>query len=204
MKRILLISLSLAVLLGASCKETTEPEGPGIYGATPAECIYNLELSFNDRDISIFEIQLAPDFTFWFKYTDVGDNTNGYTIPETWDFVHIKRAVWNIVRPYSDEGAYSVSLQLPENDIGTPPEGDSEYTAEDITVMAIVYIDENTGILVDGGSLEFRFKKTNIDGLDYWHIDELRDNSGDHGKGAWSLGAMMAYWYALNPLDPTE
>ncbi|MCP4231479.1 MAG: hypothetical protein GY771_15205, partial [bacterium] len=68
MKRILLISLALTVLLGAACKETIEPEPqPDYTSDTPEECIYNLELSFNTADIALYKAILSPTFTFYFN-----------------------------------------------------------------------------------------------------------------------------------------
>jgi hypothetical protein len=204
MKRILLISLALAVLLGAACKETTEPEVPDYYGATPVDCIHYLELSFNARDIGIFEKQLSPNFTFYFNPSDYGVDVNGYIIPPTWDYDHMRRAVWNMVRPYDQEGAYDISMQLPENDIGTPPEGATEYTADNISVNLLTMIDENNGMIA-GGTLGFTFEKTNNGGKDYWRLTDWRYFfPGVKGIESWTFGALLASWYAINPLDPTE
>jgi hypothetical protein len=205
MKRILLISIALAVLLGASCKEATEPEVPDYYGATPAECIYNLELSFNARDISIFEKQLAPDFTFWFSPLDVGHDVNGYIIPSSWGYDHMRRAVWNIIRPYDQEGGYDVAMQLPENDVGTPPEGATTYTAENIGISLLVMVDEDNGFIANMGTLEFAFEKANNGSEDYWRITDWRDFTYmKKGVESADLGMILATFYAANPLDPTE
>ncbi|MCP4231787.1 MAG: hypothetical protein GY771_16785 [bacterium] len=199
MKRFLLISLSLTILLGVACKDPIAPE-PTYFGLTPSQCIYYLEQAFNDRGISIFEIQLSPGVVFYFGPYDIGDYVNGYKIPETWDFDHIRRATWNIIRPYESGGAFDVSMDLSEGDVGAPPEGATEYTAEDISTNVLIMTDENTGILVSMGTLEFAFEKTNNREVDYWRINELRDHTGFYRKGSWSLGALLAYFYALNPL----
>ena len=205
MKRILLISLALAVLLGVACNETTEPEGPGVYGATPAECIGNVELSFNDRDISIFEIQLASDFTFSFNPNDVGEEVNGYIIPETWDYNHIKRAVSNLFRPSAEGGAYDISLQLPENDVGEPPEGATEYTAPDIQLSLLVMFDANSGLIANKGTLTFSFMNIPAGETDQWFITGLEDYTyASKGVESASLGEILANFYAANPLEPTR
>jgi hypothetical protein len=85
MKRILLISLSLIILLGVSCGETIVPV-VGNGAGSPRECIDMLVRAINGRDISGYGALLAPDFTFYFNPDDVGRDVNGYTIPETWGF----------------------------------------------------------------------------------------------------------------------
>lgn len=206
MKRILLISLSLTVLLGVACKEdTVTPDPQDYYGASPIQCISYLELSFNARDISIFEKQLADDFTFWFSPLDVGHDVNGYIIPPTWDYDHLRRAVWNMVRPFNEGGAYDVSMQLSENDIGTPPEGATEYTADNIGFSLLVMVDGYNGFIANIGTLEFTFEKANNGSENYWRLTDWRDYTYV-GKGteSSSLGEIFAYFYSINPLDPTE
>lgn len=200
MKRILLISIALAVLLGVACEDEA---GSTFCATSPAECIQYLEQAFNDRDIAIFETQIAPDFIFYFNEDDVGEEVNGYTIPETWDYEHEHRAVWNIVRPYAEGGVYDISMQLPENDIGTPPEGATEYTVDTIGISLLVMFDTSNGAIANMGTLGFTFVKTNDGGTDYWRIKEWRDFTyvkGEKTLEYMSLGGVKAYFYALDPL----
>jgi len=199
MKRILLITLALAVLLGVACKDPVAPE-PTYYASSPVQCISYLEQAFNDRDISIFEKQLSPDFTFYFNEADVGKEVNDYTIPESWDYDHERRAVWNIFRPYDEGGAYDVSMQLSENDVGTPPEGATEYTAENIGISLLVMVDEDIGYITNKGTLMFNFEKANNGTEDYWRITDWRDVTYAGKRTGYSLGEMKAYYYAMNQL----
>jgi len=202
MKRILIISLSLAVLLGVACKDPVAPE-PTYYASSPVQCISYLEQAFNDRDISIFEKQLSPDFTFYFNEADVGKEVNDYTIPESWDYDHERRAVWNIFRPYDEGGAYDVSMQLSENDVGTPPEGATEYTASNIGISLLVMFTNTDGAIANKGVLDFTFEKTSGDNGDYWRLIEWKDGTyafGEKTLEPMSLGEMKAYYYAMAPL----
>ncbi|MCP4231785.1 MAG: hypothetical protein GY771_16775 [bacterium] len=205
MKRILLISLTLTILLGVACTETTGPEPPTYFGLTPSQCIYYLEQAFNDRDIGIFEKQLSPNFIFYFNPSDVGENVGGYTIPSSWDFDHIRRAVWNMVRPYDEGGAYQITMDLPEGDVGDPPEGATTYTASNIGLSLLVMFDEENGLIVNKGLLEFVFEKADNDGEDYWRIKDWRDFTySKKGIESASLGPILATFYAKDPLDPTR
>ncbi|MCP4231786.1 MAG: hypothetical protein GY771_16780 [bacterium] len=197
MRRILLLSLSLTVLLGVACKDPVAPE-PTYFGLTPSQCIYYLEQAFNDRDIGIFEKQFSPNFIFYFNEDDIGNEVNEYTIPETWDFDHFRHAVWNMLRPFDEDGAYEVSLELPEDNVGSPPDDAAEYTSN-IPFSILVMIDEENGLLANKGSQEFVFEKTDNDGEDYWRIKDWLDSSYFKSSTT-TMGTILAYWYSLNPL----
>ncbi len=194
MKRILFTFISLGIVLGIACNETT---GPDIQGVTPTERIYNVELSFNARDVTLFERQLTDDFTFYFNENDVGNDVNGYIIPESWNRDDISRAVDNLL-----ELAHDVNLQLPEEDVGTPPEGATTYTADNIAVSLLVMVDENNGFIANKGMLEFTFENTPVSGIDQWSIIEWKDFTyAKKGVESTSFGDILAAFY---PFEPTE
>jgi hypothetical protein len=194
----------LTILLGAACKDPVAPD-PTYYGATPSRCIYYLELAFNDRDISIFEIQLAPDFTFYFNPNDIGSDVNGYIIPASWGYEYIRRAIWNMVRPYDEGGAYEITMSLAEGDIDDPPEGDTTHTASNIAINLLVMIDPDNGFIANYGTLMFVFEKTAHESEDYWRITEWREFTySAKGTESSSLGKIFAYFYSIDPLDPTQ
>ncbi|MCP4231482.1 MAG: hypothetical protein GY771_15220 [bacterium] len=130
MRRILLISISLAVLLGVACKETIGPgpeSDPDYTSDTPEECIYNLEYSFDNTDIGLYEAVLSRDFTFYFNPSDVGRDVDGYIIPDSWSYEEDWAATNNMYN-----NAYSIDLNLAEERVGNPPFGVTEYTAPNI------------------------------------------------------------------------
>ncbi len=186
MRRILLILLSLTVLLGVACKEVIEPEPPT--GNTPEECIYDLERSFNTRDITLYKATLSPQFTFYFNEVDVGNDVNGYIIPSAWGYEEDWTATQNM---FTD--AYDISMQLPENDIGTPPEGATEYTAENIGISILVMVDADNGFIANLGTVEFTFEKVDDGGEGYWVIKDWRDFTyAKKGIKSASLGEIKA------------
>lgn len=191
MKRIILILLSLTVLFGLACNEETitNPIPEKDYTAdSPVECIYNLELSFNSRDIELYRAMLSPNFTFYFNQQDVGNDIDGYIIPTSWGYEEDWQATQNMFNQ-----TYDISMQLPENDIGAPPEGATEYTAENVTVSLLVMVDENNGFIANKGYLEFTFVKVNGGGEDYWVIKDWRDFTyARKGIDSASLGEIKA------------
>ncbi len=189
MKRILLISLSLAVLLGVACKETIEP-GPGVDTTpeTPSECIYNLEYAFNSRDIALYKLVLSPDFTFYFNPSDVGKDVDGYTIPASWSYAEDTAATANMFTL-----AYDISMVLPEDSIGDPPEGATTYTAENIAISLHVMIDGYNGFIANKGTCEYTFNKVSDGDESYWVIKDWRDFTyAKKGAESASLGEIKA------------
>jgi len=169
MKRILLISLALAVLLGVACRETIAPE-PRYFAVSPEECIYYLEKSFNTTDMVMFTAMLASDFTFYFNQADVGSDIDGYIIPSSWNYEQENQAIGNMFTL-----AYDISMQLSQGDIGTPPEGATEYTVENISISLLVMIDETNGFIVNKGTCTYTFEKDSDSGDEYWVIKDWRD-----------------------------
>lgn len=194
MRRILLIFVLVSVLVALSCKDPVSPD-PVYFPASPEECVYYLEKAFNSRDIVMFKAILTPDFTFWFNPIDVGSDVHGYIIPASWDYDEENRAIGNMYRT-----AYDISMQLPENDIGTPPEGATEYTASDIGVSLVVMENEENGFIANRGTLEFTFEKTNNGGEYYWRLTDWKDYTHTGKSRSRSLGETKAYFYALDPL----
>jgi hypothetical protein len=94
-------------------------------------------------------------------------------------------------------------MQLPEGDIGAPPEGVTEYTASNIGVSLLVMVDEDNGFFANMGILEFVFEKTNNAGDEYWRITEWKDYTHTQNIKSgepMSLGGVKAYFYAMDPL----
>jgi len=191
MKRILLISLALAVLFGVACKEATTPLPVVDYTPeTPEECISSLEKSFNDHDITLYKAMLSSNFTFYFNQADVGTDVDGFIIPASWGY----EDDWTATEDMFTQ-AYDISMQLPEGDIGTPPEGATEYTVENISISLLVMIDETNGFIANKGTCTYTFEKVSDSGDEYWVIKDWRDFTyARKGIKSVSLGMIKALW----------
>ncbi len=187
MRRIILIAVLTSVLFAMSCTNTTTPD-PVYFPTSPEECIYYLELAYNSRDIIMYKAILTPDFTFYFNPIDVGKDVDGYIIPDSWDYDEDTTATGNMYRM-----AYDISMQLPENDIGTPPEGATEYTADNIGISLLVMVDADNGFIANNGTVEFTFVKVDDGGEGYWIIKDWRDFTfAKKGTDSASLGGIKA------------
>ncbi|MCK5406315.1 MAG: hypothetical protein KAJ37_02620 [Candidatus Krumholzibacteria bacterium] len=94
-------------------------EDPGYQDLSARDdALINLELAYNDRDISRFEPLIADDFMFVFSDNDYG---NGIT-PVTWDGQTEVGATQNLFDPsYENNPATSVVLQLDNSAGGWTP-----------------------------------------------------------------------------------
>jgi len=178
MKRALL-SLIVIGLLFAACDDVII-EPPERTPATPTDCAYFLEVSFNTQDIQLYKSCLSPDFTFYFDPEDVGRDIDGYIIPESWDYEEDWNAVHNM---FTD--AYDVSFNIAESEIGNPEEGETEYLAEDIPVQLLVMIDENNGFN-GNGICDFTFGTYDSNGQTYWRIKDWWDGRQTGGERGFS------------------
>jgi hypothetical protein len=189
MRRVLLITLALTILPGTACKEVVDPGPQPDYTAdTPEECIYNLELSFNTRDIALYESILSPNFTFYFNPTDVGSDVNGYVIPSSWGYEDDWISTDNMFTE-----AYEITMELPEGDVGDPPADATTYTASNISISLLVMIDADNGYIANKGTCEFTFEKVRNDDGVYWVIKDWRDFTyAKKGSESTSLGEIKA------------
>ncbi|MCP4231788.1 MAG: hypothetical protein GY771_16790 [bacterium] len=190
MKRILLISLTLSVLLGVACKDPVAPV-VGNGAGSPRDCIELLVRAINGGNIAGYRTLLAPDYTFYFNDADVGDEVDGYTIPETWDLDEESAAMGNMF----DE-AYYITCTIPLSDIGDPPDGGDTFTATEIPISLLVMLDADNGLIANKGNIEFAFEKvTEGDGY-YWRITGWHDFTfAKKGVESVSLGEMKVIYY---------
>ncbi len=145
-------------LLALSCGEEegiTRPRIPVTNPVYPADVIENVEHSFNQKDIDLLKRCLSPDFVFYFDPDDVGQNPPGstYIIPESWSYTEF----WIVARNIF-ERAFSISLYIPANQIGTPDPGQNKYRAEDVSISLLVMVDEYNGFIADSGYCNFAFE----------------------------------------------
>ena len=190
MKR-LLLSLIVIALFAVGCDNDDVTINPPLVllPDTPTNVAYFLELSFNYRDINLYKQCLSPGFTFHFNPADVGTEVDGYVIPETWSYEEDWRATQNMFTR-----AYDIAFQIDEAGIGSPAEGDTNYTAENIAVSLTVMIDENNGLLGQGTG-DFTFETYDSNGDTYWRITDWWDGSTNKGgEGFSTIGLIKAYF----------
>lgn len=166
---VLAITITLA---GAGC--IFDPTPPGDTGevrepTTPENVIYNLELSYDTRDIQLYKQCLSENFTFYFNPTDVGSDVNGYVIPSSWGYEDDWTSADNMFK-----NAYEITMELPEGDVGEAGPNDTTYTAPNISISLLVMVDADNGFIANKGTLEFVFVK-DPDNPNYWVIKDWRD-----------------------------
>jgi hypothetical protein len=171
----LLIIVIIGAFAAAGCIFSPEPpdEGPGedpVVPDSPENVIYNLEIAYNKRDINLYKQCLSPQFTFYFNPIDVGNDVNGYEIPTSWGYEEDWTATQNMFT-----FAYDISMWLPANDIGTPPDGASSYNVDNISVSLLVMVDADNGFIANLGTVEFTFETYDSNGKTYWRVKDWRD-----------------------------
>ncbi len=199
MKTLTPLLVTIALSFSIACDDPVTPEPKIGNGAgSPMECIRLMEIGINNRDLERFRDTLSPQFVFYFDSWNVGDEINGYVIPETWGVAEEERAIWNMIRPYESGGAYDIFIVMLDGDIGTPPEGSETHTAEDVWIYLEILTEENEGFVIDWGYVEFGFEKITEGDSSYWVITEWKDMlTWDPDE---TLGYIKAYFYALDPL----
>jgi hypothetical protein len=190
----------LAALLALSCffedEPTTEPPYPE--ATSPANCLKCVEVSFTGRDAVLLDDMLSKAFVFYFDPDDVGMTPPGsqYLIPESWSYTQFRVAVGNML-----EKAFSISLTIPTGTVGTPDPNATTYRAEDITIKALVMIDELNGYIADCGYCNFEFERyENEKGQKLWRLTTWEDNTAmqydaNPGVAPASFGKVLALYY---------
>ncbi len=198
MKKVIIFTIAAAMLLLACGEEEgVTPRVPDrLEPTSPAAVLKNVEIAFNSRDINLLKAMLSENFVFYFDPRDVGQSPPGkpeYKIPESWSYVEFWNAVGNMFGQ-----AYSISLSIPTNRVGTPGENETNYKAENISISLLVMIDELNGFIADGGYCNFAFEKyTTKEDKKYWRLtgwwDRTSQSFDEHpGAGGVSLGEILA------------
>ncbi|HUU57604.1 MAG TPA: hypothetical protein VMW93_09695, partial [bacterium] len=173
MKKIIIAGIALT-LLGLACGEEdlTDPTPVN----TPAVVLKNVELSFNERNITYLKESLSDDFVFYFDPDDVGQNPPGgskYVIPETWPYAEFTGAVTKLYK-----NAYSVSLTIPTTNVGEPGANETIYNAENINIKLLVMVDEINGYIANAGYCNFEFERYDgSGGKKFWRVSRWWDRT---------------------------
>jgi hypothetical protein len=170
MKKMVTLGAAVA-LLALSCGDeegVTPLEPDRIEPTSPANVLKNVEISFNRRDVDLLKAMLSTTFIFHFDPDDVGQNPPGgqYRIPGGWSYTEFWKAVENMFTE-----AYSISLTIPTDQVGTPEENETTYRADNVSINLIVMVDELTGYQANQGYCNYEFEKYN----------------GEEGKKCWRL-----------------
>ena len=185
----------VAVLAIAGCGDLNIGIDPPIYTPIPPKApknvIYNLELSFNKRDINLYKQCLSPNFTFHFHPDEVGLEVNGYVIPETWSY----EEDWAAVRKMFGD-AYNINMYITENDVGNSNEGVTTYTANHVRMELVVTFDTGFWIKSYRATGTFKFEIYRKNGNVYWRITDWWDEFGMVLKGDSTapIGMIKAYF----------
>jgi hypothetical protein len=194
-------AITLTVLVAAAfvaCggEEETTPEPQPQVMNSPAAVLYNVEYSWNHRDIGVFKRCLSSDFAFYFNPNDVGQIVDGYQIPVSWNYAEMTTAVGNML-----EQAYSIALEIPTENVGTPGPTDDIWRADNISPNLLLYTTPDSGFIVNAGYCNFEFKKYRAeDGKDYWRLTKWWDfttapsTMGRLGVAPTSLGRVLALY----------
>jgi len=193
-KKLILTGMALTFLaLACGEEDLTDPTPVN----TPAVVLKNVELSFNERNITYLKESLSDDFIFYFDPDDVGQNPPGghYIIPESWSYTEFWQAVENLFWR-----SYSVSLTIPTASVGEPDPNATVYKAENISIKLLVMIDEVNGYLADAGYCNFAFERYDgKEGKKFWRLTGWWDNTAttydaNPGVSPTSLGRILALY----------
>ncbi len=197
MKKVAFVFAAVATaLLACSLEESVTPREPDrLEPTSPAHVLRNVEMAFNQRNIDFLKSMLSADFLFHFDPADVGQKPPGrkYVIPEYWYYDEFWTATDNMFIL-----AYSISLAIPTNGVGTPAESETTYRAEKVSVSLRVMVDELNGYVSDKGYCDYEFERyAGKEGKKYWRLTGWWDHTsvaydGYPGVKAASLGRIIA------------
>ena len=177
MKCGMVIGLVLAFLLSFTACDETVGTDDGWPPSWPAGVLGLIENSFNERVINDLEYCLGAEFTFYFDEDDVGKDSGGYTIPESWG----RDKFLEVAQKMFDE-AYSIQMEINTSNVGTPDDDDVIYSAGDVEVRLLVFVDATNGFLADG-VCDFEFVDKGSGAPDNWVIRNWQDRTWPPGSG---------------------
>jgi hypothetical protein len=198
MKKMVTLAAAFA-LLALGCFEELPPPPPERPGPTaPANVLKNVELAFNNRDVDLLKAMLSTTFVFYFDPDDVGQRAPGsqYIIPESWSYTEFWKAANNMFTK-----AYSISLSIRTDQVGTPGENETKYRAENISINLLVMVDELNGYMADNGYCDYEFESyTSEAGKKCWRLTKWWDRTavpadGHLGLVPTSVGRILALFY---------
>jgi hypothetical protein len=123
---------------------------PGL--ESPAGVVEMIEVAYNDTDVELYKKCLSQNFTFYFDPNDVGNDVEGYIIPDSWGYYDEIDAADNMF-----DNAYSIQLSIITNNIGEPEPSDEDFLAPNVMIELTVMIDSQNGFKAKG-PVDFEFE----------------------------------------------
>jgi hypothetical protein len=192
MKPITILTVIFALATLIACDDTITPQGN-----TPSYVLELVEESFNRQGISVLDGVLSTDFVFYFNPIDVGDDVEGFTIPESWDRDSHMRACDNMFSQ-----AYSINFSIDTTGIEEPEGGATTFAASDIWIVITVMINSLNGFQAEG-PCDFEFVNDTSAGYDDWKVNAWYDRTAIPNSAGLSstpteppsFGAILAMFY---------
>jgi len=162
------ITIIFCIFIYCSEDETNEPNL-----TSPTETLREFMNAHNNYKeplaYSFLEQTINSDFTFYFDPKDVGKWTSkGYQIPESWGRDEFLQVCKNMF-----DKAYSISFTIAGLDEGLGEPQGNEFTANDVQINILLYIDQTRGYQAIG-TVDWKFKK---DSDNKWRISEIHDHT---------------------------
>jgi hypothetical protein len=135
-KLLVMTVLSVILLNMLSCggETSTGPDDGGGTVNTPSGVVASLEQAINNLNDTAYRGLMHDSMTFYFDDDDVGDEVNGYTIPESWplsiDYPEVKSFFVE---------TYSMNCEIDENAVGAPATEAETYTSPPVTFILTWY-----------------------------------------------------------------
>jgi hypothetical protein len=189
------IGLILPLLLSFTACDDSGTTPPPLPGNTPAEVLELIEDYFSGRDVIDLERLLTADFVFYFDDSDVGTLVGDYIIPESWTLTDFLSAVSRVF-----DNAYSIDISITSANVGEPGSDDTTYTAENIQIQFLVFVDTVNGYLAQG-FVTFEFEAVyNEKNEKEWRVAAWRDftsptESGGRSVTEASFGEILAIFH---------
>jgi len=119
---------------------------------TPKGAAEMIEFAYNDTDIELYKKCLSPNFTFYFDPNNVGEDVEGYIIPDSWGYDLEVDAVGNMF-----DNADSIILTVNTTNIGEPGVNDEKFSAPNVAINLLVMVDSQNGLNAIG-PVDFEFE----------------------------------------------
>jgi hypothetical protein len=212
---VLLFAISALVFGGCEPDRVTPPT-PANFKSLEAkdDVLFNLEASYNLRDIKELRKLLDDDFEF---YVSTSDYTQG-DLPPRWKFDDEVVATTNLFDPEYDNHwrATNIALKLSYHE-WAPVAPEPQYTGEEWFSMDVVYnitVQTAPGVDIKGNNLKARLiiRRSEVDGETIWRIIRWRDigddrsgiggSSGTVSESTW--GYIKAWYHGVFSKDLTE
>ncbi len=184
------MTLAPAALFFLACADEQEtPARPSPYKPSePKYALANVELAFDNMNADLLDSCLERGFKFYFDINDVGEEANGYVIPEYWSKADILRGAGNMFAR-----AYATSLSNNWRTIGSPGPSENAYFVSSVALRIVVMVDAINGYAVDDGTCDYEFAQ-DVEGG--WRLTRWKDRSRECGCiGPLTLGLLLAGYY---------